>query len=84
MSSNDDKKPQGFAALSEAQRKIVSAKGGRKQVKKGLAMLTPEQRQKNASDASKKRWDKVKAERQKAEQQKEVQNGAESVLPKEA
>ncbi len=57
-------KKQGFASLTEEQRREISTRAGRvKHPNKGFGSLDPEQRKVNASEASKARWAKVRAER---------------------
>lgn len=51
----------GFASMSEERRREVSRQAGMaKNKNKGFGSLSPEERSKNASMASKKRWAKVK------------------------
>lgn len=57
MQSDRPNKPRGFAQLSPAQRKYVSAKGGRKRVPKGLALLPIEEARKIQKRGGLKRQD---------------------------
>lgn len=57
-------KKQGFASFSEEKLREVSSKAGRaKHPNKGFGSLNKKTRRKNASEASKIRWARVKAER---------------------
>lgn len=60
-------KKRGFASFPEEKLQEVSSRGGSREVPKGFATLTPEERTRNAARAAKIRWEAVKAARMKAQ-----------------
>lgn len=57
-------KKQGFATLTKAKHRELSALGGSRKVSKGYSKLNKEQATQNARKAAKLRWERVRMEQE--------------------